>query len=142
MPRGGKRSGSPGTAYSNRKDLSRPAVLPASAPTGQPYGAAGAQLAAQQAVPMASGPSLPQGAPPQQAEEPYVMPQMTPLDAPSARLNEPVTAGLPVGPGPGPEALAGPSANESVEAQLRATYARFPTEQLRALIEMIDSGDV
>lgn len=142
MPRGGRRTGTPGVAYSNRADLSRPAVLPASAAPNQPYGAAGAQLAAQKIAPMGSGPQLPQGAPPQQAEEPYTMPQMTPLDAPSARPNEPVTAGLPVGPGPGPEVLGGNTANDDVEATLRATYARFPTEQLRALIEMIDSGDV
>jgi len=33
------------------------------------------------------------------------MPQITPLDAPTERPDEPVTAGAPSGPGPGPEAL-------------------------------------
>lgn len=71
------------------------------------------------------------------------MPQVTPLDAPSSRPGEPVTTGLPVGPGAGPEAVGGGfTANNEVETQLRATYRRFPTEQMRALIEMIDSGDV
>lgn len=33
------------------------------------------------------------------------MPQVTPFHAPTERPNEPVTAGNPLGPGPGPEAM-------------------------------------
>lgn len=65
--RGGKRNGTQGKAYANRTDLTTPSQLPATAPTGQPYGAAGAQLSAQKTVPMANAPlsSAPQGQAPQ-----------------------------------------------------------------------------
>lgn len=39
-----------------------------------------------------------------QAERPQ-MPPITPIGAPTQRPSEPVTAGAPVGPGPGPEVL-------------------------------------
>lgn len=38
------------------------------------------------------------------------MPKVTGLGAPTERPTEPVTAGLPIGPGPGPEALGKPNA--------------------------------
>jgi hypothetical protein len=44
------------------------------------------------------------GAPMAQAER-QPMPQVTPLSAPTSRPEEPVTAGAPMGPGPGPEAI-------------------------------------
>ena len=44
------------------------------------------------------------GAPMAKAERPP-MPQVTPIGAPTERPDEPVTAGAPVGPGPGMEAL-------------------------------------
>lgn len=146
MPRGGRRTGAPGTAYSNRTDLN-PAV-PIKAAPGQQYGAAKAQIEAQRAVPIArpatdvvtpmrtGGPeaSSPASGPP------VPLPgQLMPLDAPSQRPGEPVTAGLPVGPGAGPEAL-GPLAGggEDVGMQLRAIYSRFPNEDLRSLLELLD----
>ncbi len=142
MPRGGRRTGTPGKSYGNRTDL----AVPAAAAKGQQYGAATAQLAAQRAVPVAR-PSTdqmpaptPGGAPPMPGGP---MPgQITPLDAPSARPNEPITAGLPVGAGPGPEAL-GPlgMGGEDVGMELRAIYARFPNEELRTLIEMLDDDE-
>lgn len=39
-----------------------------------------------------------------QAQRPP-MPQVTPISAPTTRPEEPITAGVPVGPGPGPEVL-------------------------------------
>jgi hypothetical protein len=39
-----------------------------------------------------------------QSERPP-MPQVTPINAPTQRPEEPVTAGAPAGPGPGPEAI-------------------------------------
>lgn len=44
-----------------------------------------------------------------------------------------------MGPGPGPEVL-GPLAgmSDSVEQELRAIYTRFPTEELRSLLETLD----
>jgi hypothetical protein len=105
VPRGGKRQGTPGTAYSNRTDLQGVQLPPTAGPSGQ-YGQRAAQVAAQQAVPMGSGPQMPAAPPaPAAPEEPYSMPQLTRLDAPTERPHEPVTHGLSVGPGGGPEVL-------------------------------------
>lgn len=85
MPRGGPRSGRPGTQYSNRSDLQSAPRLAPQANVDQPYGTAKAQEEAQATVPM--------GPPP------------IPLSAPTQRPGEPVTSGLSLGPGPGPEAI-------------------------------------
>jgi hypothetical protein len=147
MPRGGWRTGSPGASYSNRTDLNRP-VAPAAA-SGQQYGKRAEQMAAQRAMPIAPPPTdavptaSPPGAPPATqglSAPPGPLPgQVVPLDAPSARPGEPVTAGLPVGAGAGPEAL-GPLAGMSndVEAELRAIYSRFPNEDVRSMLEFLD----
>jgi hypothetical protein len=86
-PRGGRRAGAVGKAYPNRADLNGP--QPIQAATGQPYGQAGAQRAAQAAVPVGT-PGLPN--PPQQGG---------PMNAPQAQVQGPVQ-GLPPGmPPPG-----------------------------------------
>lgn len=67
--------------------------------------------------------------------------QVTGLDVPSTRPGEPVTAGLAVGAGPGPEALlpmGGGGVGSDVAAQLRAIYARFPNDDVRAILEQMD----
>jgi hypothetical protein len=108
MPRGGRRTGTPGKAYANRTDLN----LPAQAAAGQQYGKRTQQIAAQRAMPMGrpSTDAVPQGrggAPSGPAAPPAgPMPgSLMPLDAPTQRPGEPVTTGLPVGAGAGPEAL-------------------------------------
>lgn len=97
--------------------------MPVRTAPGQQYGMAGEQRAAQQALPMgpppapamgAPGPGGPAGATP--AGPPPVgrpVPPVTvvPLTDPTARPGEPVTAGVPVGAGPGPEALGLPDEN-------------------------------
>lgn len=113
MARGGRRQGRVGQSYANRTDLNPgPRPLPAAAATGQPYGAAGQQLAAQQAIPMASGPVVspsPTPAPaaaPSGGMPPGPLPgSLPPLNRPSERPGEPLTTGAPVGAGPGPEIL-------------------------------------
>lgn len=60
MPRGGNRQGKAQTAYANRTDLNQPA-LPITTVPGQTYGAAGAQKAAQAAIPMSGTPVIPGG---------------------------------------------------------------------------------
>lgn len=120
MPRGGRRSGSTGKQYANRSDLNDGrVVLPPSAATGQTYGAAKQQLDAQRQSPMASAPAPAPALAPANTPTPSagaalaplpgpapVMPgEMQPLNAPSQRPNEPITAGLPIGAGPGPEVL-------------------------------------
>jgi hypothetical protein len=69
---------------------------------------------------------------------------MGPLDRPTERPNEPVTAGSPFGPGPGPEALAAPlpgvsslTQKETLIAQLRQAYTKYPnTAILQLLLEL------
>lgn len=61
-----------------------------------------------------------------------------PLDGPTARPGEPVTAGAPVGPGPGPEVLGMGRGDELDE--IRALYQRFPSEELRQIIEEAEEG--
>lgn len=122
--RGGARTGSPGNQYPNRSDLAGPA--PVTTAPGQQYGARAEQQAAQNAIPTGTPSQPPQtpGAPASSAATPA--PQGAPgpadlaamvqghngpgdqsLTRPTERPNEPVTHGLPVGPGGGPEALQG-----------------------------------
>jgi hypothetical protein len=112
MPRGGRRNGAPGQAYGNRSDLNAGAKpVPVSAVPGQQYGAAKAQMDAQRAVPM-QGTPMP-ATPGQPGTPDPLLAQANPVYAgdhgdptrPTERPNEPVTAGLPVGAGPGPEVL-------------------------------------
>lgn len=117
------------------------------AAAGQQYGKRAEQMAAQRAIPMGSGPAVTAGpaapfpaAGPPVAVAPPVMPgQVTPLTADTQRPDEPVTAGVGVGPGPGVEALGQLAAPQDDTAlQLRAIYSRFPSEDLRRLIELLD----
>lgn len=112
---GGPRGGAQGKSYPNRSDLNGPA--PMSAAPGQAYGAAGAQLAAQRAIPMGT-PQLPPpgaapaagGAPPQQAPPGLASGTPAPgslgdLLGPSTDPSEHVMSGAALGPGPGPAAF-------------------------------------
>lgn len=84
MPRGGKRQGTPGKAYSNRTDMA----------TNYDMGAG---------APAAGGVKAPAGSAPMQL--PVYPDQIPSLTTPTQRPDEPVTDGLPVGPGRGIEAL-------------------------------------
>ena len=100
--RGGKRQGKPGTAYGQRVDLNGGSAAPAGADI-RPYGG-GESLPD---VPTAtSGPAGggggPQGA---TVPRPVSVPGSFALDADSAFEDEPLTAGMGIGAGPGPEAL-------------------------------------
>ncbi len=81
MPRGRKRQGTPGKAYVNRTDMGQDYDNTASAAGGG----------------RAPAPQMPTRGP---DDSPM-------LSSPTARPQEPITAGLSTGPGPGPEALAG-----------------------------------
>lgn len=122
MPSGGPRVGAPGVSYPNRTDLNTQPVRTA---TGQPYGQAGQQRAAQQAAP------LPQA------------PDFGDMLAPSARPEEPATAGAALGAGPGPaEAGIGQADNrDDVTAWLQGVYRAYPTDDLRDLLEAMMAGD-
>lgn len=116
-------------AYGQRTDLN---MAPSAVP-GQTYGEAGAQMAAQRAVPM--------GAPaaPSAPKAPTVAPgQYGPLDRPTERPNEPVTAGAPFGPGRMSQgnAYIGPRNSDPILDELRALYTSYPSEELA---DMLDS---
>lgn len=125
--RGGTRQGIQGAQYSNRSDLIEKPRQPVRTATGQAYGQAGAQAAAQRAIPLPQQPS------PQMGSAPPL-----PFDAPTQRPGEPVTAGLPIGAGPGPEVL-GPMGDDTIILQLRALYQAYPNSDLRAIIEEFES---
>lgn len=104
--RGGVRTGTPGTSYSNRTDLNRNRTLPVTAPTGLPYGQHKQLVDTQKQVPIQT-PGAPTAGPPGPVSPtpPAPAPPIIPLSAPSQRPDEAITHGLPVGPGPGPEVL-------------------------------------
>jgi hypothetical protein len=113
------RQGTPGARYPNRRDLQAgPRKVPVmNAPSSQ-YGQGAALKAAQQAVPMASGPmqsgapATPPGAPDPMSAALNFQPTtpVVPIHADTTNPNEPVTAGLPTGPGAGPPPM--PVAND------------------------------
>lgn len=119
---GGTRTGTPGTAYTNRSDLNKPSTSIPQTTTGQTYGTAKSQTDAQRAVPSTPPPSL-----------------AVPLTAPTERPNEPVTSGMTTGPGPGPEVLPQPTP-DATSLQLRALYRLYPNNDLLSLLEFMDSG--
>ena len=129
--RGGKVDGQVGQAYVNRTDLNAATrTVP-----GQEYGQQVAQRMAMRNVPMASAPQQPAmptpSAPPSAPQAPMAAPQpQAPLlwDHPTERPNEPIHAGLPAGPGPGPEALAPvPGIAQSPTLSLLSQLASAPT---------------
>ena len=115
-------------AYPQRTDLN---MAPSAVP-GQTYGEAGAQMAAQRAVPM--------GAPaaPAAPKAPTVVPgQYGPLDRPTERPNEPVTAGAPFGPGrmSTENAYIGRRNGDPILDELRALYASYPSDELANMLD-------
>jgi hypothetical protein len=119
--------------YPNRTDLRNTAKLPAKAATGQTYGEAGKQLAAQRAIPMAAPPTA--VAP---TATPRVAPgSMGPLSRPTERPMEPVTAGAPFGPGNTPQGMQymGPRNSDPILDELRALYSQYPNEDLANMLD-------
>lgn len=143
MPRGGARRGVPGRQYRNRSDL-RTQKLPVQTAPSTQYGSRVAQERAQQALPMGRpvapppAPVAPQGgggggAP--QAQPPP-LPQPVSLTGPTQRPDEPVTAGIDMGAGPGSEVMpqAGGAAADDLVVQLRALYAATQLPELADII--------
>ena len=85
MPRGGRRQGTPGRAYTNRTDMMGNYDMEAGSPA-------------------AGGIKAPAQVAPQMGLSPDDIPS---LSTPTQRPGEPVTAGLGLGSGPGREALTG-----------------------------------
>ena len=105
--------------------------IAAKAATGQTYGEAGKQLAAQRAVPMGAAPT---DAVPVQRPVPGTLGGFA---RPTERPNEPITAGANFGAGPNAIQAGIPmmldSRQQAVE-ELRAIYAMYPTEDLADLL--------
>lgn len=116
MASGGTRTGAPGASYGNRSDLNA-GTQPVRAQTGQAYGVAGQQQAAQQAIPLPD------------------------FGAPTARPNEPIHSGMPTGPGPGPAQAGIPMAADpsgDVVAQLRAIFSVYPNDDIADLLASLE----
>ena len=142
MPRGGRRNPQPGKQYPNRSDMRQPAQ----AVKNQTYGERGKQLEAQKVVPLPTAQARPVGPITQQAQQTQQLgmgaPPSIPLNAPTGRPNEPITAGLPTGAGPGPEALNLPpqaSQDENMLATLRGLYQAFPNPDVARLIQAVQA---
>ena len=100
------------------------------AATGQTYGKAGKQIAAQRAVPM--------GAPPTEARQVQrpVPGTLGSLTRPTERPMEPITAGAPFGAGIGPVAAGIPQpTGDNALAELKAIYQAYPNDDLADLID-------
>lgn len=126
MPRKRKTQPGEGGAYANRTDMAPPTQAPA-VPTGLPYGEAQASEQAQQQAPVAGDPFAGILAAAQQAEF-----QPVGLNAPTERPDEPITAGLSRGPGPGPEALGGVKGISDILARM---YNESGNETIAALLD-------
>lgn len=143
MPRGGRRTGTPGRSYAQRTDLQQAGkVVPLMAATGQQYGKATEQLEAQRALPVAAPPppatAAPGAVPAASGTASPAIPPVTvvPLDAPTTRLAEPVTAGVPVGPGPGAEVLGLPNENGVQDLAMWLPMLEFAASQPNATMQM------
>lgn len=74
-----------------------------------------------------------------------VQPTLVPMDAPTQRPDEPITAGAPFGPGAGPsfpvEPPQGPApeAVDAVSATIRAAYAAYPSPALASLMDYLEA---
>ena len=119
-------------AYANRTDLQNPAQkIARQVAPGQTYGEGAAQMRSQQAVPMGRSPV--EVAPQRPRPVPGTIGALT---RPTERPNEPITAGSPFGPGPGPEVMgaASVSGNAALD-ELRMIYQMFPNDDLADLLD-------
>jgi hypothetical protein len=92
--------------------------------SGLPYGEGQALMATQEAAPLAAAPSIEQSSMPSGLASAAASQPVVGLNEPSARPNEPVTAGAGMGAGPGMEAL-GPSPDQTFNKQLQADNQRL-----------------
>jgi hypothetical protein len=100
---------------------------------GLPYGQGQTTMSQQQSAPMA-GPN------PTAPISPFneMMPSVTPLTAPTERPNEPITAGMDFGAGPGSEALNLPR-QRSLSEILASMIDIDPTGDVRELYDYVAS---
>jgi len=94
--------------------------------SGMAYGEGQATMAQQTAAPMAGSPATP------------MMPSVTPLTAPTERPDEPLTAGMDFGAGPGSEALNLPR-ERSLSEVLASMIDVDPTGEVQELYNFVAS---
>lgn len=113
----GHRRGQKGVGYANRSDLN-----------------AGTAAMTQNLLSEAQ-PNIPQGTLPPPGPAQMAPPKpVVPLHAPTQRPYEAVTAGLPLGGGPGAEVLGLVPDNQTITDALKGAYSAHPDDQLRAMI--------
>lgn len=137
MARGGRRTGTPGKAYGARTDLHQPPR----APSGGQYGSVKASIDAQKVVPLPTANQPPVQQPTPQQAAPMVAPGDLDFEAPTNRPNEPVTTGLPIGPGAGPEVLDLPDDQANTAMQLRAIYTNIPAARNNDLLRLVELAE-
>ena len=91
---------------------------------GLPYGEGQALMQTQQSAPLAAAPSIEQSSMPSGLASAAASQPVVGLNEPSARPDEPVTAGAGMGAGPGMDAL-GPSPDQTFNKQLQADNQRL-----------------
>jgi hypothetical protein len=123
-------------AYPNRTDLNTPKPKMATF-TGQTYGEGAAQQRRQRAV--KPGPSPQPRAPALPAALPGAAGA---FNRPTEQPNQPITAGMRGGPGPGPEALAPvgitPGSRDDLILTVRAIASRYPNPALLDLLQSLE----
>lgn len=115
------------------------AAQPIRTPPSAEYGQAKALADAQRAVPLAQTPPVPAAPAPSApaAVGPYPG-EVTPLDAPTQRPNEPLTHGLPVGPGAGTEVLGAMAPVDTLGTLLRqAAAGEGSSPEVKALAQWV-----
>lgn len=130
--------------YPNRSDLRNPMTRKV-AFTGQTYGEGAAQERSQGMVSPGSAPSETEAQAMAAEMARRIRPGSMPLTRPTERPNEPLTAGAPFGPGPGP-ADAGIMGRvvpiDDVLETLKALYIMYPNDGLEQMIAKYEStGD-
>lgn len=117
--------------YPNRTDLQNPAAkIAARAATGQTYGEAGQQMAAQKAVPMGQSPTDMVSSPaPSRPTPGNVVDLMAPTERPQDEM-APVM-------GPAPAIL---PARDPVIEEIEVLYRMFPNDDLKDLLSALKFG--
>lgn len=102
------------------------------------YGESAEYESLQQSAPLSAAPPVPTGSARSGGGGGDGGAALVGLLDPTQRPGEPVTAGAPMGAGMGPEGLGLPDPNADVKARLYALYTRFPTADLRELLEHLE----
>lgn len=138
--RGGVRQGSIGGQYPNRRDLRTPGqhITPSNLPPSRQYGQGVSQAQSLSVTP--TGAPSPAASPSQPAPNygPMTPGSIPGLSDPTANPDEPVTAGLPIGPGVGPEQLNVMTQDSPELAILHSLYLEYPNADIRRFMAYLE----